>query len=73
MLIFVVVILAADVLDFHSLNGINPSQIVTLSGNDQLIPGTTTFRQLEVTETLQVIIYLSFKTAIGEMFKFFEY
>lgn len=38
---------------FDTINGILPSQIVTLSG-DQFIPGTTTFRHLEVTEALNV-------------------
>lgn len=39
------------------LNGIDPTQIVTLS-SEQFIPGTTTFNQLEVTETLEVIQFV---------------
>lgn len=36
-----------------ALNGVNPSQIVTLNGS-QTIPGTTTFRHLEITQALNV-------------------
>lgn len=42
-----------------TVNGIDPMAIVTLSG-DQFIPGTTTFRHLEVTEVLEVCHRFSF-------------
>lgn len=36
-----------------TINNIDPARIITLSG-DEFIPGTTTFRQLEVTKSLEV-------------------
>lgn len=48
-----------DVIDCTgTINGIDPMAIVTLS-DDQFIPGTTTFRHLEVTEVLEVCLYVS--------------
>lgn len=45
---------------FGTLNGIEPSQIVTLSGAQE-IPGTITFRHLEITEELVVsVLHLSY-------------
>lgn len=38
-----------------TVNGIDPSAIITLT-TDQYIPGETTFHQLEVFETLEVNI-----------------
>lgn len=39
-----------------TINGIDPMSIVTLSG-EQFIPGSTTFRHLEVTEALEVSLF----------------
>lgn len=52
--------LAAGVVDFSgsgTINGINPDDIITLSGNQE-IPGITTFERLEVTDSLDVSIFL---------------
>lgn len=38
-----------------TINGVDPSNIITLTGS-QFITGTTTFKQLEVTESLEVHI-----------------
>lgn len=47
-------VVVTDMLDcFGTLNGVDPSRIVTLSGT-QTITGTTTFKHLEVVKTLEV-------------------
>lgn len=43
-----------------TINGITPIEMVTLT-SDQFIPGTTTFRHLEVTETLEVNFCSAFR------------
>lgn len=57
---------------FGTFNGIQLSQVVRLN-NEQFFPGMTTFRHLEVLETLEVHLYrkLEFPRVINDIFFFF--